>query len=82
MAVEDNFFDPRSLTIRRGTPVTWYWNGDNPHNVTFVKTPIGASKRGADTRRHGRFRRYFRKRGVYKYECTLFDGMVGTLYVR
>lgn len=82
IAIEDNFFDPRSLTSRRGEIVRWRWYGDNPHNITFVKAPRGASKRGADSRTHGRFRRSFWKRGVYKYICTNHDGMVGTLYVR
>jgi plastocyanin len=81
IAVEDNFFDPRSLTIHRGEVVRWRWYGENSHNVTFVKVPNRASKRGADSRTHGRFRRAFWKRGVYKYICTNHDGMVGTLYV-
>lgn len=80
--VEDNFFDPRSMTVRRDDAVRWRWYGDNDHNVTFVKVPHGASRRGADDRREGRFRRYFHRRGVYKYVCTNHDGMVGTIYVR
>src|SRR5437867_4209092 len=55
--VKDNFFDPRSLTIRPGTRVKWVWRGENPHNVTFVKVPRGASKRGADSRKDGHFTR-------------------------
>jgi plastocyanin len=82
IAVEDNFFDARSLTIHRGEIVRWRWYGQNSHNVTLVKVPNRASKRGADSRMHGRFKRSFWKRGVYKYVCTNHDGMVGTLYVR
>jgi plastocyanin len=82
VAVEDNFFDPRSLRIRRGEAVRWRWYGENSHNVTFVKVPRGANKRGAESRTGGRFKRSFWKRGVYKYICTNHDGMVGTLYVR
>jgi plastocyanin len=81
IAVEDNFFDPRSLNLRRGEIVRWRWYGENSHNVTFVKVPRGASRRGADSRTRGRFKRSFWKRGVYKYICTNHDGMVGTLYV-
>jgi plastocyanin len=82
IAVEDNFFDPRSSTIHRGEVVRWRWYGENSHNVTFVKVPNRASRRGADSRTTGRFKRSFWKRGVYKFVCTNHDGMVGTLYVR
>jgi plastocyanin len=81
VAVEDNFFEPRSLSVPKGAAVTWYWKGDNFHNVTFTKVPRGTSRRSADTRRRGRFRRSFQKRGVYRYICTLQYGMTGTIYV-
>jgi plastocyanin len=79
--VRDNFFEPRSVNIHKGDKVTWIWRGENTHNVTFVKVPKGAGKRGADTRDSGRFTRAFRKRGLYKYICTIHAGMRGTIDV-
>jgi plastocyanin len=81
VVVRDNFFEPRSVSIHKGDKVTWVWRGENPHNVTFVKVPKTASKRGADTRVTGRFTRVFRKRGLYKYVCTIHAGMRGTVDV-
>jgi plastocyanin len=79
--VKDNFFDPRSLTVRVGARVKWVWRGENEHNVTFVKVPPHASKRGVDARRDGHFVRGFRRPGLYKYVCTLHYGMRGTINV-
>ena len=81
VAVKDNFFEPRSVNIHKGDRVTWVWRGENPHNVTFVKVPKGAGKRGAETRTTGRWSRTFRKRGLYKYVCTIHAGMRGTIDV-
>jgi plastocyanin len=82
IVVMDNFFEPRYVTIHKGDKVVWTWKGDNPHNVTFIKVPKNASKKGADTRREGRWSRRFRKRGFYKYVCTIHSGMRGSIEVR
>jgi plastocyanin len=81
VVVSDNFFEPRSVNIHRGDRVVWLWRGQNPHNVTFVKVPKGAGKRGSDTQVTGRWGRVFRKRGLYKYICTIHAGMRGTIDV-
>jgi plastocyanin len=81
VVIRDNFFEPRSVNIHKGDRVTWVWRGENAHNVTFVKVPKGARKRSADTRDTGRFTRAFRKRGLYKYICTIHAGMRGTIDV-
>jgi plastocyanin len=81
VVVMDNFFEPRSVNIRRGDRVVWVWKGDNSHNVTFTKVPRSTSKKGADTRREGRWSRRFRKRGFYKYICTIHSGQRGSIEV-
>jgi plastocyanin len=80
--VEDNFFDPRSVTIDKGAKVTFVWKGTNKHNVHFTKVPAGVSKKGSGTRRDGKWSRRFYKPGLYRYVCTLFDGMRGTITVK
>ncbi len=37
IAVKDNRFSPKTLTIKKGTKLDWVWKGDNPHNVRFGK---------------------------------------------
>ena len=81
VVVRDNFFEPRSVNLHKGDKVVWVWRGENSHNVTFVKVPKGAGKRGAETRDHGKWSRVFRKRGLYKYICTIHAGMRGTIDV-
>jgi plastocyanin len=79
--VMDNFFEPRSTVVRQNEKVVWLWKGENSHNVTFTKVPKGASKKGADTRKEGRWTRKFRKRGYYKYQCTIHAGQRGSVEV-
>jgi plastocyanin len=80
--VMDNFFDARSTTIAAGGKVTFVWKGTNRHNVRFTKVPAGTSKKGAKSRRKGDWSRRFSKPGLYRYVCTLFDGMRGTITVK
>jgi plastocyanin len=80
--VKDNFFSPRSLTIKPAETVKWSWRGDNRHNVVFTKVPKGASRRSSKTRREGGWMRSFHKEGQYKYVCTLFAGMRGSVTVK
>jgi plastocyanin len=82
IAIKDNFFSPRSLTVKRGTMVVWVWRGENSHSLTFVRVPKGASRRGADVRRRGRWRRTFRRPGFYKYVCLQHAGQEGSIYVK
>ena len=82
VSVMDNFFDPRSVTIERGTKVTFVWKGTNRHNVRFTRVPAGTRKKGSPTRRTGEWSRRFYKPGLYRYVCTLFDGMRGTITVK
>jgi plastocyanin len=81
VAVRDNFFSPRSLTLDPGDAVKWTWKGDNRHNILFKKAPTGASKKSAGARREGAWSRTFRKPGHYRYVCTLFAGMRGSVTV-
>jgi plastocyanin len=80
--VRDNFFDPRSTQVLEGGRVTWSWRDMNRHNVSFTKVPAGASRKGSKTLSHGRWKRTFRKPGVYRYVCRLWAGMRGTVTVR
>jgi plastocyanin len=80
--VMDNFFDPRSAGIAQGGKVTFAWKGTNRHNVHFSKVPPGASKKSSRTKRRGHWTRSFSKPGLYRYVCTLFAGMRGTITVK
>ena len=85
VSLKDDFFSPRSVTIRRGGSVRWVWRGQNDHNVVFRKAPSGASKKSARrVRTRGSFTRSFGKSGTYRYVCTVHVdfGMRGVVKVR
>jgi plastocyanin len=79
--VMDNFFEPRYLEIHKRDRVVWVWKGDNSHNIVFTKVPKQASKKGAQSRRQGRWSRKFKRRGLYKYVCTIHSGQRGSIEV-
>jgi len=73
-------FSPRSLTVARGTQVTFRWTGDEPHNVVVTSGP--ARFRTPVRRAGATFTRRFTKAGTYRIICTLHDGMRLRLTVR
>ncbi|HEX8119983.1 MAG TPA: plastocyanin/azurin family copper-binding protein [Solirubrobacteraceae bacterium] len=75
----DDFFKPKSLTVKSGTTVRWRWTGDDPHNVTVTKGPV---KFHSGTKRSGTYSKKLRRGGTYKIVCTIHPGMAMTLKVR
>lgn len=61
-------FSPRRLTVRRGKRVTWRWNSNAPHNVVFRRL-----RKRSRTASEGRFKLPFRRRGTYRYLCTVHE---------
>ena len=75
--VVDNDFEPRELTVRPGTEVTWKFEGDAAHDVTEDR---GAFSSG--TMDEGdEYVLTFEDAGTYYYYCTLHHAMQGTLIV-
>ena len=67
--VKDDFFSPKTINVSKGSKVTWSWKGDNPHDVKFnggPRSPVKAS---------GSYSRTFKKKGTFKYLCTIHSGM-------
>lgn len=80
VTLRDIAFAPKSLTISRGTTVTFRWRDEaTAHNVvsTGAKrfSPIGIRETGSRSRK-------FTKAGTYRYVCTLHPGMSGRITVR
>jgi plastocyanin len=69
-----------TVTVSKGTRVTWRWTGSEFHNVSVTRGP---AKFRSDLKSSGRFSRKLRKRGTYKLVCTIHQpGMAMTLKVR
>ena len=70
--VDDNVFAPKSLTVSKGTKLSFRWVGDAPHNV--VRTG-GPRFKAISTRRSGTVSRRLRRKGTYRLTCTIHPGM-------
>jgi plastocyanin len=66
--VGDYFFKKRSITIDRLDRVRWAWVGRDLHDVTVTRGP---RKFHSSTKRRGSYTKRFRKRGTYRYICTV-----------
>jgi plastocyanin len=75
----DNFFSPKTVSVKRGTAVVWKWTGSAPHNVTVTSGP---KKFHSKTQNKGTFKAIPHTPGTYKIVCTIHAGMAMTLKVR
>jgi plastocyanin len=75
----DNFkFGPGTLTVAKGTEVTWTNEDDIPHSI--VVNALGARSKALDTDKAYSFE--FDKAGTYNYICGLHPFMHGTVVVK
>ena len=76
--VEDDFFSAKSVSVSKGTTVSWHWTGALYHNV---KVRSGPARFGSRTQLRGTYSHRFTTRGTYKLYCSLHPGMVMTVTV-
>ena len=77
--VGDVFFKKSTVRIDSGDKVKWTWVGVLPHDVTVTKGP---KKFHSKTKTSGTYSKKLRKRGTYKYICTVHpDTMKGKVVV-
>jgi plastocyanin len=75
----DNFsFGPATLTVAKGTAVTWTNQDDIPHSI--VLAALGVHSKAFDT--DGRFTYQFDKTGTFAYVCGLHPAMHGAVVVK
>jgi plastocyanin len=79
--VIDNFtFNPRSLTVKAGTNVTWVNRDDVPHTATSTKKPRLFDSGALDT--DEKFSHVFTAPGTYDYFCAVHPQMTGKIMVK
>jgi plastocyanin len=78
VSVRDNFFQAKSVTVRKGSTVEWVWRGKVKHNVTVKQGPVRFK---SGTKAAGTYARRLTRAGTYKIVCTIHPGMAMTLKV-
>jgi len=80
VTVEDIDFSPQTVKIRRGDRVRWTWkDAPTPHNV---RSRGSRRFKGSGTKTEGTHTVRFRRRGTYRYVCTIHLNMEGRVIVR
>jgi plastocyanin len=78
--VDDDFFSPRTVTVKKNDTIRWRWVGENPHNVKSTSGPAKINS-GAPKVRDTYSKKMTRK-GTYKVVCVVHPKMTGTIRVR
>jgi plastocyanin len=78
VTVNDFYYGPSSVTIKRGRAVRWVWSSYNtyPHDVHLRQGPKGLKRKATYSTRtsavtDAHFQRVFETPGTYKFICTI-----------
>ena len=80
--VNDDYFIPSSLTVRKGTMVRFNWVGINEHNVVKSTGPGPVFESDPMQGAGVLYKRRFTKPGRYTLICSIHDGMDMSLKVK
>jgi plastocyanin len=61
-----------TITVPKGTRVTWRWTGKDLHNIAVTKGP---TKFRSSYRSSGSYSKTVRRAGTYTIVCTIHTGM-------
>ena len=76
VTIDNDAFNPKSITIAAGQTVTFVNRDDEEHTVTADDTSYDS------TPMRGTFRHQFTKRGRYTYHCAIHPFMHGVVVVK
>jgi plastocyanin len=78
VTVNDFYFGPSSVTIKKGQSVQWVWSELNsyPHDVHLKKGPKNLKKKSTYSTKttavtEAQFKKKFETAGTYKFICTI-----------
>ena len=85
--VGDDYYSPKTVTVARGTTVTWRWpsfeEAGDVHDVKLTSAPKGVKKFHSEAASTDySFKRKLTVPGTYKLVCTLHEEMRMTIKVR
>lgn len=76
IAMRDDLFSPKTVTVARGTTIKWVNRGESAHTTTARS---GAWDRTLSSGQS--YSRRFTRAGSFRYFCKFHDGMVGKIVV-
>jgi plastocyanin len=78
VTVNDFYFGPEAVTIKKGQSVKWVWSALNtyPHDVHLKKGPKGLKNKSSYSTKttavtEAIFKKKFETAGTYKFICTI-----------
>jgi plastocyanin len=78
VSINDFYFGPSSVTIKKGGTVKWAWSSLNtyPHDVHLKSGPSGLKQKGSYSTKttavtEAKFQKSFPTAGTYKFICTI-----------
>lgn len=80
VTIRDFSFGPATLTVKKGTTVTWTNEDSTQHDVT-PDSPTGEFKRSSLLDKGDNYSVTFNTPGTYRYHCTPHPDMKGTITV-
>ena len=57
-----------TVTVKKGTKVTWHWSGKDMHNVSVTKGPV---KFRSSFKSSGTYSKTVKRAGTYTIVCTI-----------
>jgi plastocyanin len=79
--IKDIQFNPKDVTVKAGTTITWTNSDSIPHTVTKEGGP-GADFDSGNVDAGGTFEQTFDEPGKIDYVCTIHPGQSGTITVQ
>jgi plastocyanin len=79
VTIKDFAFSPASITVKKGTTVTWTNSDTTTHTVTESDGQTGPDSGSLPSGKTYSFT--FNTTGTFKYKCTLHPNMTGTVTV-
>ncbi|MFN8162569.1 MAG: cupredoxin domain-containing protein [Solirubrobacterales bacterium] len=78
VTVNDDYFEPNAVTVKKGGSVKWIWSSNNiePHDVHLRKWPKGLKRKGSYSTKttavtEAQWKDTFPTPGTYKFICTI-----------
>ncbi len=80
VSIKDFAFSPQSVSVKKGTAVTWTNNDSAAHTVTFDDTALSSASSG-NLAKGATFSHTFDTAGTFKYHCAYHANMIATVVV-